>query len=398
MSPAASAAQATTAWTTKTSPPVGPRASRARASASGCRRGSKRPTPLRELRILPGNNDYGASFWEFARPKTLTAIFSDGSSTLLHLSDSPTLQRFPVHVTTRFVRFVIRSVYLGTDYPATCISLVEFGSKRAPGYAPFRRLIADPQATGRLTAWAGPPAPAPRFPGQPRGSQEAQDDESYAGGDLIGISDWTTGGASFAADAPFKEPASLSTVEARAPTLRLPDPRLVGEPTTVNALSYWTYEIHYSSGIDLLVNTNLAGWPQRSLAAERADETANMDPYSDGRIHPFELATIGHQVVGLAQPGQVPSDSLNLPGQVFWRAGNRSYHLYAPPNASTTADIVAVARSMIEPPSPQKVQRSGSSSWLWWVGLAVVVVAVIAAAVVLNSRRRTAVASPPAVP
>ena len=128
----------------------------------------KRPTTLRELRILPGNNDYGSSFWEFARPKTLTAIFSDGSSTLLHLSDSPTLQRFPVHVTTRFVRFVIRSVYLGTDYPATCISLVEFGSKRAPGYAPFRRLIADPQATGRLTAWAGPPAPAPRFPASAR--------------------------------------------------------------------------------------------------------------------------------------------------------------------------------------------------------------------------------------
>ena len=358
----------------------------------------KRPTPLRELRILPGNNDYGASFWEFARPRTLTAIFSDGSSTLLHLSDSPTLQRFPVHVTTRSVRFVIRSVYLGTDYPATCISLVEFGSMRAPGYAPFRRLIADPQATGRLTAWAGPPAPAPRFPASAENSQEAQDDESYAGGDLIGISDWKTGGASFAADAPFKEPASLATVKARAPTLRLPDSRLVGEPTTVNALSYWTYEIHYSSGIDLLVNTNLAGWPQRSLAAERADETANMDPYTDGRIHPFELATIGHQVVGLAQPGQVPSDSLNLPGQVFWRAGNRSYHLYAPQNASTTAGIVAVARSMIEPSSPQKVQRSTSSSWPWWVGLAVLVVAAMAAAIVLGLRRRTAIASPPATP
>ena len=146
------------------------------------------------------------------------------------------------------------------------------------------------------------------------------------------------------------------------------------------------------------MNTNLAGWPQRSLAAERADETANMDPYSDGRIHPFELATIGHQVVGLAQPGQVPSDALNLPGQVFWRAGNRSYHLYAPPNTSTTGGIVAVARSMIEPPSPQKVQRSGSSSWLWWVGLAVLVVAAMAAAIVIGLRRRTAVASPPATP
>ena len=57
----------------------------------------RKPTPLRELRILPGNNGSDSTFREFARPRTLAAIFSDGSTTLLHLQDSPTLQRFPVH-------------------------------------------------------------------------------------------------------------------------------------------------------------------------------------------------------------------------------------------------------------------------------------------------------------
>ena len=117
---------------------------------------------------------------------------------------------------------------------------MDFGTERAPAYAPFRRLIDDPRAMGRLTAWAGPPAPAPHSPAGTGDWQAVQDYEDYAGGDLIGISDWKAGDASFPADAPFREPASLATVKAKAPTVRLPNPRLVGEPTAVKALSYWT--------------------------------------------------------------------------------------------------------------------------------------------------------------
>ena len=148
-----------------------------RGTASGRRPSSTAHAVAGAAQFLPGNNADDSTFREFARPRTLTAIFSDGSTTLLHLKDAPTLQRFPVHVTTRSVRLVIRSVYLGTDYPATCISEVEFGTRRAPGYAPFARLIDDPHATGRLTAWAGPPAPAPRLPADAANSQVVQDDE-----------------------------------------------------------------------------------------------------------------------------------------------------------------------------------------------------------------------------
>ena len=77
-----------------------------------------------------GNNRHVWSFAQFARPKTMTAEFSDGSSTTLHLADAPTLQRFPVDVTTDSVKLTIRTVYHGTDYPAACISEVEFGGRR----------------------------------------------------------------------------------------------------------------------------------------------------------------------------------------------------------------------------------------------------------------------------
>lgn len=361
----------------------------------------KRPRRLRELRILPGNNAYGSAFKRFARPRTLTAVFSDGSHALLRLKDAATLQRFPVNVTTRSVRLVIRSVYLGTDYPATCISEVEFGTQPAPGYAPFRRLIDDPRATGRLTAWAGRAAPAPRPSTRTTDLQEAQDAEICACGDLIGISDYEP----FPADAaPFKEPASLAAIRAKDRAVTLPEPTLVGEPIAVNALSYRTYEIRYASGIDLLVNTRLTDRPRVSLLSELAEETRYMEPYTDHRKIPFDLVTVGHQVVGLGRPGTVScsdceDDARSVPGQVFWRDGDSSYHLYARAKAVTTDKLVAVARSLIEP-RPGDTGGSGSApsssaaAWPRWVGAAAALAAVTVLVILFGLRKRRAAAPP----
>ena len=364
----------------------------------------KRPQRLRELRIMPGNNYYPSAFAKYARPKTLTAVFSDGNSMLLHLKDAPTLQRFPVKVKTRTVRFVVESVYPGTDYPATCISEVEFGTERAPGYAPFRRLLNDPDATGRLTAWAGPAAPAPSAPARTAGWQEERDAELSACGDLMGFDSYVP----FPADeAPFKEPASLADITQKNSTVCLPDAKSVGRPAAVNALSYWTYEIRYKSGVDLLVNTRLSGVPHRTVLAELVKEAQYGESYEDGRRLPFDLLTVGDLVVGVARPGKLVCDCCdcsgwegNVPGQVFWRDGDTSYHLYARSDAVTADKLVAIARSLIEPvagvePEPATQSTpSTSSSWQWWVAGCVLAGAVAIAAIVVR-RRRTAGSAPP---
>ena len=317
----------------------------------------RRPVHLRELRILPGNNAYDAAFRRYGRPRTVTAVFSDGTSTFLSLKDSPVLQRFPVDVATRSVRLVIRAVYAGTDYPGTCISEVEFGRRRAPRYAAFARLVADPHATGRLGAWAGPAAPPPRAARRAVDWREELDAEAVAGGNLIGVSDW----APFPADvAPFRQPASLAALAARAPALRLPGPSFVGRVVAVNALSSLTYEVRYSTGVDLLVNTDVSKFPAVSLLSELTTETRSMLPYADHRGWPFELAMIGRQRVGFARAGRVASDCVEweegdgvVPAQVFWQADGMSYHLYARSQAVTMAQLIFAARSMIEPGSQQ---------------------------------------------
>lgn len=306
----------------------------------------KRPTRLRELRIVPGNMITDATFRQFARPRVVRAIFSDGSSTLLTFKDSLTLQRFPVDVTTRSVRFVIRSVYRGTDYPATCIGLVEFGRERAPGFVPFAKLINDPYATGRLTAWAGPPAPAPKK----RVRMDPSLDQ-YAGGDLIGINEWAT----YPGDAaPFLQSSSLAAMYARDPDASLPDPNLVGTMTAVNALSSWTFEIRFSSGIDLYVNTRLSLW--RPVSVPKALVSASMyggSGYTDGRRNPFDVISVGRQIVGVARAGELTDYSAygsggdTVPAQMFWREGDTSYHLYARSDTVTLDDLAAAARSMI---------------------------------------------------
>jgi hypothetical protein len=369
----------------------------------------KRPTRLRELRILPGNNSSDTSFGRFARPRTLRAVFSDGSSVLLRLADAPTLQRFPVDVTTTSVRLVIQSAYRGTDYPGTCISEVELGTERAPGYAPFWRLIADSQATGGLPAWAGRATPVPRMKPGSADKSAMQEAQSYTPGALLGVSigDASQGVSSFPADdAPFKEPASLAAIEKKDPELRLPDQTIVGKPVAVTALSYWTCEIRYSSGIDVLIDTRLPeGAP--SLSAVRAQESRDLGPYTDGRKHAFELASLGGQLVGLARAGRIYSDQEQIDqrvaAQLFWRQGDRSYHLYARSEAVGVGQLVRVARSMLglqtlgspASPSGSGTQASGRSSWLWVVGAAVGA-AVIASIALLMWRKKRQPASGPA--
>ena len=358
----------------------------------------KRPQQLRELRIVPGNNEYLSAFTRYARPKTLRAVFSDGSSRLLHFRDAPTLQRFPVDVKTKTVRLVVESVYLGTDYPATCIAEVELGTERAPGYAPFRRLIDDSDATGRLPAWAGPAAPAPESRSRRADSLEKGDAESVACGDLIGVDQWEPFPAD---DAPFKEPAELADIVRRGSPVPLPDPERIGEAEEVNALSAWTYEVRYSSGIDLLVNTALRQVPFTSVLAE-LDETDYFLPYEDQRALPYDVQSIGDCVVGVARPGVIveecacPGDSGTVPGQVFWRDRDLSYHLFARSEEVTTDELVEVATSLIDPSLLRAAEaadsRSNRTARAWVVTLAAVA---IAAAVFILAARRRKVAGPP---
>jgi hypothetical protein len=358
----------------------------------------KRPQYLRELRILPGNNAYLAAFTKYARPKVLKTVFDDGTSATLRLRDAPTLQRFPVDVTTRTVRLVVESVYLGTDYPGTCISEVEFGTEEAPGYASFADLMADDRATGRLPSWAGPPAPAPKQPARNVEWREAGDAEAIACGDLIGVDQWEPFPAD---DAPFKEPAELADIVRRGSPVPLPDPERTGEAEEVNALSAWTYEVRYSSGIDLLVNTALRQVPFTSVLAE-LDETDYFLPYEDQRALPYDVQSIGDCVVGVARPGVIveecacPGDSGTVPGQVFWRDRDLSYHLFARSEEVTTDELVEVATSLIDPSLLRAAEaadsRSNRTARAWVVTLAAVA---IAAAVFILAARRRKVAGPP---
>ena len=191
--------------------------------------------------------------------------------------------------------------------------------------------------------------------------------------------------------------------------------RLVGKPTTVTALSNWNFDIRYSSGIELLVNTNLRRGPRTSLSAELAAEKKKVRRYEDKRKEPFELVTLGHQLVGVAPGGRAfvrsstsASGTISIPSQLFWSAGDRSYHLYAQSPSVTTDKLVAVARSMLGLPfdSAQMLAGSGhsssgggdkSGSWLWlsWIGFAALVAAVIGVAILQERWRQRRLAPPP---
>ena len=309
----------------------------------------KRPRRVRELRIVPGNNSYIAAFSRYGRPRTVTAAFSDGSSVVLHLADAPVLQRFPVDVTTESVKLTVDESYQGSDYPTVCISEVEFGRTRAPGYAGFSDLLADDDAAGRLTAWAGRVTGGIRAAGRVDEWQARQDAENVAGGDLIGVDDIE---AFPTDDAPFRRPATLAEIEARPSILALPPEGIVGEPKSVDALSNWTFDVRYTSGVELLVNTRAARDKPTGVLKELLEESRYMCDYTDDRKLPYEVTTIGGRVAGVARPGTVvcscdEGPAVHVPAQVFWRDGTATYHLYARDRDVTADDLTAVATRML---------------------------------------------------
>ena len=85
-----------------------------------------RPINLHRILFQPGYFKSPAIWAENNRIQTLTAYFSDGSSRDLNFDNRMDSQKVDVgSVKTRWVKFVIKSVYYGTD-PDTAISEVAF--------------------------------------------------------------------------------------------------------------------------------------------------------------------------------------------------------------------------------------------------------------------------------
>jgi hypothetical protein len=96
---------------------------------------------VREIRILPGRNENPESFEEYGRPRTLRVTCSDGTDTVLHLKDEPSLQRFRVSAEATWVRFDTLAIYPGIVDDDTYISEIELGSEPAPEFEGFSDLI-----------------------------------------------------------------------------------------------------------------------------------------------------------------------------------------------------------------------------------------------------------------
>jgi hypothetical protein len=339
----------------------------------------RRPRRIRELRIVSGNNSYVAAFSRYGRPRTMTAAFSDGSSVVLHLADAPVLQRFPVDVTTSSVQLTVDEVYPGSDYPAVCVSEVELGSTPAPTYVGFSQLLADDDAAGRLPAWAGRVTGGIRAAGRVDEWEARSDAEAVAGGDLIGIDEIRA----FPTDAaPFRRPVTLDEIAERSPEVVLPPEALVGAPVSVDALSRWTFDIRYASGVELLVNTKVTRSRRTSVLKELLEESRYVGEYTDGRKLPYEVTTIGSRVVGVARPGIITcsceeGDAVHVPAQVFWRDGGVTYHLYARTKSVKVDDLTTAATQMLEGPPlpagpPAAVERH---PWWWAIGFSAALVA-----------------------
>ena len=85
-----------------------------------------REIKLHRILIQPGYFKSPQIWAQNNRLATITAQFSDGSSRDLNFTDSMTSQKVDVgSIKTRWVRFVIKSVYYGTD-PDTALSEVAF--------------------------------------------------------------------------------------------------------------------------------------------------------------------------------------------------------------------------------------------------------------------------------
>jgi hypothetical protein len=174
---------------------------------------------------------------------------------------------------------------------------------------------------------------------------------------------------------------------------------MVGEPTSVSALSYRTFAIRYSSGVDLLVYLQPSGGPKAPLLTELAREAGTIGKFTDSRKHAFKLVMEGPQVVVLARAGCSDYRG-SFPSQVFWRAGNTSYHLSARSKAVTTHRLLVVARSMVDPGFVSGARRPVASRplpWLPWLLLGVAVVTMAAMALMLGLQRRRPTAPQPSV-
>jgi hypothetical protein len=100
--------------------------------------------PVREVRIVAGDVESLDSFAEHGRPKALRLTFADGASTLLHLADEPSVQRFAVQGDGPWAELEIVESYPGTADTDTYIASVEFGRQPAPAFLPFAELIEAP--------------------------------------------------------------------------------------------------------------------------------------------------------------------------------------------------------------------------------------------------------------
>ena len=94
------------------------------------------PRRVREIRIVPGRDD--EYYRDTSRPRTIVATFSDGSRKTLHIADDPRMQRFPVEVVTRSVRFRVSSLYRGTYDPTmVAVALADIGPTPSPKWLSF---------------------------------------------------------------------------------------------------------------------------------------------------------------------------------------------------------------------------------------------------------------------
>jgi hypothetical protein len=96
---------------------------------------------VRELRIVSGYAKRPDLFSKYNRPKRLKVDYSDGTSQIVQLADTPSLQRFPAKATAKSARITILDVYRGTGADQTYLSQVEFGTAAAPKFLPFATLL-----------------------------------------------------------------------------------------------------------------------------------------------------------------------------------------------------------------------------------------------------------------
>jgi hypothetical protein len=109
---------------------------------------------LEEIRILPGNNKTPDSFSEYGRPRTVRVTLSDGTSTVVTLADSPSLQKLSLTGKAEWVRFDILDIYPGTTSNDTYISEIDLGTEPTPPFARFAELVAVPAPRGTTSASA----------------------------------------------------------------------------------------------------------------------------------------------------------------------------------------------------------------------------------------------------